>query len=156
VHTLQWARGAWVMAETKTQRSRRTLPLPGLGAAALDRQRAQQAAERLRVGSRWADSWGLIFTTPTGQPRLGTAVTRHFQRQCAGLGLPPMRFHDLRHTAATFLAGAGLPARDVQEHLGHSSVVTTLGIYTHVVAEAGRVVADTLDAILAPPAAGPP
>jgi integrase len=43
-----------------------------------------------------------------------------------------MRFHDLRHSTATLLLEAGVPAHVVQDLLGHSHVNVTLGIYGHV------------------------
>ena len=47
-------------------------------------------------------------------------------------GLPHMRFHDLRHSAATFLAAARVDMKVAQERLGHGTIATTADIYTHV------------------------
>jgi integrase len=47
--------------------------------------------------------------------------------------LPDIRFHDLRHTAATLLLTAGVNPKVVSEMLGHSTVAITLDIYTHVI-----------------------
>src|SRR5262249_54547879 len=47
----------------------------------------------------------------------------------------PMRFHDLRHTTATLLLRAGVPAHQVQRILRHASITTTTGIYGHLVVE---------------------
>ena len=58
-------------------------------------------------------------------------VSRHL-RILRDAGLPPMRFHDLRHSAATLLLAMGVHAKVVQELLGHSTIVTTLNIYSHV------------------------
>ena len=146
--TLQRVRGAWVFGEPKTSRSRRTLLLPPVAIAALAQQRAQQLTERLAAGADWQDTDGLIFTTATGSPREGTHVTKVFQRTCVALGLPRIRFHDLRHTTATVLAAAGIPVRDVQDQLGHSTALTTLRTYVHAVPGAQRAVANTLDGIL--------
>jgi hypothetical protein len=46
-------------------------------------------------------------------------------------GLPPLRFHDMRHLAGTLMSEAGVPPKWAQEILGHADVRTTLGIYTH-------------------------
>jgi integrase len=43
-----------------------------------------------------------------------------------------MRFHDLRHSAATFLLSMGVNVKVIQELLGYSDIVTTLGVYGHV------------------------
>lgn len=149
--SLARSEGNWELAETKTARSRRTVPLPELGIIALDRQRALQAAERLRAGERWSDKWNLIFTAPSGTPRHGADVTHQFETRCRALGLPPIRFHDLRHATASFLASSGLPPETARRQLGHASIQTTLNVYTHQVPEAGRLAADALDAILSEP-----
>ena len=47
-------------------------------------------------------------------------------------GLPHMRFHDLRHSAATILLGMGVPMKVVQELLGHSRFTITADVYSHV------------------------
>ncbi len=47
-------------------------------------------------------------------------------------GLPPIRFHDLRHTCATILLSRGVHAKLVQELLGHATIGITLDTYSHV------------------------
>jgi integrase len=148
MRTLQRVAGTYQLAETKTARSRRTLRLPVVAVEALQRRRSQQAQERLLAGSGWQDRWDLIFTTTDGRPLDGTGVTKRFQRHLLGAGLPVVRFHDLRHSTASLLLAFGLQAREVQEQLGHHSVVTTLGIYGHVQATAQERMAAALDSIL--------
>ena len=46
--------------------------------------------------------------------------------------LPPIRFHDLRHTAGSLLLSKGLSVKQIQEYLGHERVSTTLDIYGHL------------------------
>lgn len=155
VHSLHRVAGQLVLAETKTARSRRALVLPSAARAALARQRSTQAADQLRAGRAWANELGLIFTTPAGRPRDGTVVSHQFKLRCQALGLPSLRFHDLRHSAASLLAGAGVQPRDVQAQLGHSNVLTTLQTYTHVTTEAGALIAGAMDEIFADGQAGP-
>lgn len=47
-------------------------------------------------------------------------------------GLPPIRFHDLRHTCATLLLSRNVNPKIVSEMLGHSSIAITLDTYAHV------------------------
>ena len=47
-------------------------------------------------------------------------------------GLPPIRLHDLRHTAATLALTAGIHPKVVSVRLGHASVGITLDTYSHV------------------------
>jgi integrase len=71
-----------------------------------------------------------------------------FRRLVTGAGLPLIRLHDLRHTAATLALAAGVHPKVVQERLGHSSIGITLDTYSHVVqgmqAEAAAKVAGLL------------
>lgn len=56
-----------------------------------------------------------------------------------------MRFHDLRHSAATILMAAGVHPKVVQERLGHTTIAMTMDIYSHVLPSMQRDVADKLD-----------
>ena len=59
--------------------------------------------------------------------------------------LPHMRFHDLRHSAATILMAAGVHPKVVQERLGHSTIAMTMDIYSHVLPSMQQDVADKID-----------
>lgn len=59
-------------------------------------------------------------------------LLRHvLRRALRKAALPPLRFHDLRHLAGSFMHEAGVPLKRAQEILGHASERTTLAIYTH-------------------------
>jgi integrase len=62
--------------------------------------------------------------------------------------LPIIRFHDLRHTAATMLLGRGINPKVVSEMLGHSSITITLGLYGHVTPHMQRAAAEEMDRLL--------
>jgi integrase len=47
-------------------------------------------------------------------------------------GLPRLRFHDMRHTHATQLLAGGVHPKVAQERLGHSTITTTMDLYSHV------------------------
>jgi integrase len=73
----------------------------------------------------------LVFAHPhTGSPLDRSKVTKRFKAACKDAGVPPVRFHDLRHTFATRLAASGQPLRTIQEFLGHADSKTTQ-IYAH-------------------------
>lgn len=63
-------------------------------------------------------------------------------------GLPRIRFHDLRHTAATLMLWQGIHPKVVSEMLGHSHVSVTLGIYSHVMPHMQQQAADAMDVAL--------
>ena len=146
--TLHRSGGKVLLEEPKTRRSRRTVPLTGMAATALRRQRDWfQAQQRMLAGSEWQEGdW--VFTTAVGTPMHGSDVTRRLQRLLAAAGLPHMRFHDLRHGMATLLIAQGVHARVVMEMLGHSTIAVTMNVYGHVVPALEREAADRLDAAL--------
>ncbi|MSQ36147.1 MAG: hypothetical protein EXR63_03260 [Dehalococcoidia bacterium] len=65
------------------------------------------------------------------------------------LGLGPVRFHGLRHTAATLMLRAGVHPKIVSERLGHATIAITLDTYGHVVPDMQRDAAAALDGVLA-------
>jgi integrase len=129
-----------VLCEPKTKRSRRTIPLPNMAVRPLRAQRARQNAERLRAGALWIDH-DLVFTTLQGRPLSASHVVHSsFRAVCDRAGVAygtrerkGLRFHDLRHSAATLLLAQGIPQRVVMEILGHTRQSTTER-YMHVAA----------------------
>jgi integrase len=75
---------------------------------------------------------GLVFCRLDGSPLLPTTVTRAFTRTVRAVGLPGVRFHDLRHTHATLMLRQGVHPKIVSERLGHSTISITLDTYSHV------------------------
>jgi integrase len=92
--------GGLVFCEPKNA-SRRTIDLPQRALEALRTHRKRQAEEKLRA-TDYEDS-GLIFATRKGTPLdAQNVINRHFKPLLKQAGLPPIRWHDLRHTCATF------------------------------------------------------
>jgi len=134
-------------AEPKSTRSRRTVLMPQVVIAALKAHRKRQLEERLALGKYWTDS-GLVFVSPVGTALDPRNATRAWKSMLAASGVPNVRFHDLRHTAATLLRAQGVNPRVVMETLGHSQVSLTLNTYSHVLPALQQDAADKLDAIL--------
>ena len=65
-------------------------------------------------------------------PAVAVVRIRWAEVRAVRAGVPLIRFHDLRHTAATLLLKEGIPVKVVSESLGHSDVAITLRIYAHV------------------------
>ena len=72
------------------------------------------------------------FTTPSGRPLDSRNVTQDFQAALARAGLPRVRFHDLRHSAATILLEQGEELGVVSRILGHADFSTTADVYAHL------------------------
>jgi integrase len=118
--------------EPKTRQSRRKIVLSPPVVDALRAHRTRQAAERADAGPQWSEQH-LVFCSATGGLLDGTNLTRTpFRALLKGAGLPAMRFHDLRHTAATLMLLKGVPTKIVSEMLGHASVAITSDTYSHV------------------------
>ena len=143
-NALQRLDGHLQLVEPKTEQSRRTITLPSAVVAALQLQRAHQAAQR---GALIHES-GYVFAHGDGSPLDGTRVTRQFQKLLATAGLPRMTFHQLRHSCASLLLAQGVSPKGVQEVLGHSNVSTTLNIYSHLLPSVRQDIADAMDRML--------
>ena len=115
---------------------------------ALRAHRKVQAEERLRQGPVWQDA-ELVFTDEIGQRLDGTSVTSfHFYPLLRRAGLPRVRFHDLRHSAATLLLEAGMHPRVVAERLGHSTPSLVLNVYGHITERMQEQATAVLDQVL--------
>jgi len=136
-----------VFTSLKTARSRRTIPLPPPLVEALKQHRTRQDAERGTAGNLWQAS-PCVFTTPLGTPIDPRNDYRSFKRLLARAGLPPIRLHDLRHTAASLLLAQHVPARVVMEILGHSQIALTMNTYSHVAPEVSREAAERIAGVL--------
>ena len=145
--SLQRINGALQRVSPKTAQSRRTIVLAETAIAALRTQRAQQKRARLKAGEQWQEN-SYVFTTRIGTPLDAAEVTRGFQEILAEAGLPRKRFHDLRHSCATFLLAQGVSHRDIMAILGHSGITVTMNTYAHVLPETQRDAARRMDAVL--------
>lgn len=137
------------ISEPKTATSRRVLPLPEILAVALRARRAEQEAEWALVGKPEKEE-GYLFATRNGTPYHPRNMVRAFHTLLKRAGLPRVRFHDLRHSCASFLAAANVPPRVAMEILGHSDIRLTMELYSHVFDESKREVADTMDRLFGP------
>ncbi|MDP9314482.1 MAG: site-specific integrase [Chloroflexota bacterium] len=132
-------RGRMAITEPKTRSARRIITLPALAVNALREHKLKHPLFE-----------NLVFHTSNDTPYNRMNFYRSFWyplRKRAGL--PNVRFHDLRHSAATLLLSQGVHPKVVAERLGHSRVSTTLDIYSHVIPSLQRDVADKIDSLLA-------
>ncbi len=147
--TLQCVDGTFIFAEPKSARSRRQIALSKRAIDALQRHQAQQLEERLALGPVWDDTYDLVFPNTIGRPVDDSHLRRReFQPLLKRAGLPRIRFHDLRHTAATLLLRQGVNPKIVSEMLGHASVSITLDLYSHVLPDMQQVAAEAMDTAL--------
>lgn len=133
----------------KTESGARTIELSNGVIDALLRHREYQESIKLMAGSRWKEQ-GLVFCTLVGTPRNPTNTRKIFNQVLDGAGINRIRFHDMRHTAASLLLNAGVPLLKVSKMLGHSKPSTTLDIYAHLIQDKERLAAKTMDRLVSP------
>ncbi len=146
-HSLANVDGVLTLQEPKTDRSRRAVVLPRSVVTALRAHRIRQLKDRLAAGPDWVDS-GHVFATTIGRPHHAATISRAFDKALTRAKLPDVRFHDMRHSAATFLLAQGMTLEDVKQLLGHSSIVLTSNTYGHVLEQRQRQVAQAMEAVL--------
>jgi integrase len=119
------------LGPTKSTRGERAIALPKPLLDELKAHRKTQAAERLAAGSRWVDA-DHVFATATGNPIDPKDDWRYWRDLLAEAGVPHVRLHAARHTAATMLLALGVPQKVVMEILGHSKSSMTEGYQKRV------------------------
>jgi len=145
VQTLHQIRGGkYIFREPKSKRSRRQIALSPKLAIMLWEHRFKQEQAWILLGKPLLPT-DLVFSHPDGRPIRPDNVTRAFNTIVRSLGLKGVRLHDLRHAHATILLEEGVHPKVVQERLGHSSVSTTLDIYSHVVPSLQQAAARKID-----------
>lgn len=132
--TLQRIGGKIQFAGTKTERSKRTIPLPGFAVARLREHRARQMRRRLEMGGAWTDL-DLVVERGDGAPLDPDAFSKAVPRLAASIGLPGCRAHDIRHGVATTLAKSGARPEVTSALMGHASTSFTQSVYMHPDAE---------------------
>jgi integrase len=146
--TMQRTKAGLVIGTPKTKQSQRRVALGAAAAEALRRHRVRQLEERLASGEVWDDQ-DLVFPTTVGTPMDGQDVLRReFYPLLQRASLPRIRFHDLRHTAATLLLKQGVHAKIVSEMLGHATIAITLNLYSHVLPDMQRDATAAMDRLL--------
>ena len=134
----------YVEFEPKTAKGRRKIVLPPFVCEALKQHRTRQLQRRLKVGARWQDR-DLVFCNVYGGFFDPAHLRQRFDKLLREAGLPDVRFHDLRHSAATILLSMGVHPKVVQEILGHSQIDMTMDTYSHVFPSMQQEVMDRLE-----------
>ena len=114
--TVRRAISAGVEANSTKSRRAREVPLPDQAAGALD---------RLSRRSEFVGPDEYVFANRLGRRLDPTALRRRFERARDAVGLPPLRFHDLRHTYGSLLVAGGVDLQSVKAAMGHSRITTT-------------------------------
>lgn len=142
-------------ATPKTKAGRRTLNLGQKTIEVLRSHAERQRQERLALGDKWENN-GLIFTNSLGGPYDPRNLLRDYKKLLKVAGLPDMRFHDLRHTAASLMLNHGVAVIVVSRRLGHARASITLDVYGHLIPSMQEEAADLIDELITPVPFNPP
>jgi integrase len=141
--------GRVIIRSGKTGHAARTLALAGMAWEALVAHQRRVAKDKLRRGLTLKPD-DLVFCTARGtQIHPSNLRNREWPELLKRAGLPRIRFHDLRHTAATLLVeAAGAPPRAVQAQLGHHSVSYTVRKYVSLLPGTQEAAAQAMAEVL--------
>ena len=129
--------------KTKNASSRRSFPMtPEIKKLLLD-LKAQQAKDKQFFGDTYYDC-DSVFRWSDGRPFSPDYVSDKLPKLLKANGMPHIRFHELRHSAASNLLNMGFSLKDVQEWLGHSDIKTTANTYGHLDAKRKLSMAEAL------------
>jgi integrase len=142
--------GKLEFVQPKTRSSVRTISLGEMTIAILKEHQKQQFHESNQKGTCWKD-FDLLFPASTGTPtNPSNLYYRSFKPLLKDAELPTIRFHDLRHTAASLMLSHGVSVLAVSKRLGHAQPSITLDVYGHLIPGVQEKVASIMDEIITP------
>jgi integrase len=144
---IAWVRETGSGDGPKSDAGVRAVPLASPVVQALKAWRARQAADRLEWGQDWPDT-DLVFTREDGSQVPGQWLSVRFETLAYRADLPPVRFHDLRHGAASLAKAAGLDSKYIAALLGHARSSFTDDVYVTLFPEVAREAAEAAAAIV--------
>ncbi|MCI2046892.1 MAG: site-specific integrase [Faecalibacterium sp.] len=137
----------------KNKSSYRTMPLIPAVEQELIHQKERQKMLRNLLGNQYNDQYlDYVCTDQMGRLFRPNFVTEHFENLLKHYNLKRIRFHDLRHTCASLMLANGVPMKQIQEWLGHSTFSTTADIYAHLEYKSKLQSAQTISSVLEMPA----
>ncbi len=134
----------FVESDPKTKTSHRRVMLPNVAVEALKKHHAALDQAKQQAGTKWIEK-GLVFPNTKGNFLSPDQLLKWFGQALDKAGLPHMRFHDLRHSAATILLSMGVHPKVVQELLGHSTIALTMDTYSHLLPSMQRDAMNGMD-----------
>ena len=74
----------------------------------------------------------VVFATPTRKYQNTAIRQESLDRRLKEIDCPRFTFHAFRHTHASLLLNAGIPYKELQHRLGHTTLAMTMDIYSHL------------------------
>mgnify|MGYP002634774253 CR=1 FL=1 len=139
--------GGLALKDPKTQSSKRTVALQAATMTILEKHSDNQKVQSEILCKKWKNT-GHIFTSSIGTPIDPSNLHKRFKRLLKAAGLPNIRFHDLRHTAASLMLNNGIDVYVASRSLGHASPSITLDVYGHLLPNSSAAVAEVMEKIV--------
>lgn len=141
----------------KNETSNRTIMLPSDTMALIKELEQSQRIKAVKLGTKWqgrkfnsnSKVTGRLFTTELGAPMHPHTPSKWFHKFLKANNLPPLPFHGLRHTSASYLIACGLDVVTVAKRLGHADTNTTLKVYAHAFEKLDKSAANKMDQLFA-------
>lgn len=144
---VRYQNGSYAITKPKSKSGLRSISLGDQAIEVLRNHEKRVWVLRKRPGWHEMD---LVFPTKSGTPIQGCNIRRSFRNLVKVSKLPKVRFHDLRHTAASLMLNNGVPVLAVSQRLGHAKASITLDVYGHLLPGKQEEVAKLMDEILTP------
>lgn len=144
---VRYLNGSYAVTKPKSRSGYRFIALGDQAIEVLRNQEKRVWELRKRTG--WHEM-GLVFPTKSGTPIQGCNIRRSFRNLIKLSSLPKIRFHDLRHTAASLMLNHGVTVLAVSQRLGHAKPSITLDVYGHLLPGKQEEVAKLMDDLLTP------
>lgn len=141
--------GGYTFRGPKTRSGTRTIAFGESTGKVLREHQETQLRMSEEKKERWTDL-DLVFPTFVGTPIVASNLRTAFRKLLKKTGLPRMRFHDLRHTAASLMLNFGVPLIVVSKRLGHANPSITLNVYGHLIPAMQELAATVMDELLTP------
>jgi len=146
LHSVDFIAGhGYVEGMPKTAAGKRVIVLPGFLLEMMKEHRERQM-ELSKVTDKWQDN-DLVFPNLHGGYMHPNHMGELFRKLLKEAGLPPIHFHDLRHSAASILLCMGVNVKVIQELLGHSDISITLRTYSHLLPSMQQEVVEKWDSV---------
>lgn len=125
--------------------SNRTLPLIPAIANYLKKLQEKQIENKRLFGGDYVENGGYICCWDNGKLYNISLLNHRLKSMLEDSNMPHIRFHDLRHSTASFLIKQGFSFKEVSVWLGHSDIQTTANIYSHIDMEQKENIAKMLN-----------
>lgn len=140
--------GGLNLQQPKTKTSIRTIKLGAETVKALSNQKSSISREKESAGNLWHET-DFVFPSAVGTAMDATNLLKVFRRLLRNAKLPVIRFHDLRHTAASLMLNNGVDVLVASSRLGHAKPSITLDVYGHLIASRQATAAEVMDNLIA-------